>query len=552
MNILASLLVQSKNLKKGEVAAMITVIAAVFMVAGSVIGLSTKLNNSQTTKSLAACVFNPTAFVKIDIGAQVLPLTTTLDPKIFDNGVWQTQNDRSVTSFLGLDGATGLIAKKPVVDSMYCCGDAGFNNEAGWRAKRSYKVGQGELASVRLIIKDPRYKVVKQCPYDQNNPDNPKCQPVSSNPSRLWSNEIDQLPVDCLKYSYGWIVKCEGEGCPQTAITPMPTIATQPSPTIVSGPTPTPHLFKACKAHFIIDNSGSVRLFSDETRAAIVREIQKYRQIPGHQNDSVKINYQFFNKQVYPESPYVAPEEFKFPEPFIKGDWTNIDAALNEAIAPSDADTKIVNLFISDGKPTIRDAEVSGRQEKCVAGYEAREIQGCRPCLSAEGPSTCPAPHMMVMDKCPSDVQTVCKKLNYQRDYIDPIIAKTWVDYAISMGTTPNIELLNAISRNGIIEDNKLAEEIADIFEKECGIPAPTPGKERSRDLFPTLRVGEPTLSIKIDKNKADINRDRSITALDVASCLTQNYSLICDIVVDGKVNAQDRSAHISLLGTKL
>ncbi len=508
-----------------------TVVAAALMVAGSLIGF--RLDDPSKTQSLAACTFHPKAFIKVDIGGQLVPLTNGIDPDAFALGSWSIKNDRSQITKVEFDQSTGLADPVPAIDKTYCCGDAGFN-DASHHPGRTYKVGE-DSAAVTLTINDARYSVVKQCPYDSTNPNDPSCVPAGSTPLT-----ISNLPVDCLQYAYGWVLKCQGNGCP-----------TSTTPIAVATPTPTAgQSFNACKIHFIIDNSSSVEVFKVTTKTLVEDVIKKYRTLPGHQNDTVQVNYQFFNKDVNPASPYVSTDVFAFPNPFPQENWTNIYAALQQAVEPSTPTTKIVNILLTDGKPTVLDKTVNGAKEQCVGSYENRTVDGCRPCLRSLGAS-CPSPHATLIASCPQSVKSVCSGLDYTRDFIQGITQQKWVDYSVAIGNTPDTDLLDKVSKNGVITEDELSTKINQLFERECGIPGPTPGRERSRGTQPSPTSFQGRSPI-IDKKMADINNDLVISALDIAACLGQESSLKCDIVTDGKINAQDRSAHIGLLGQKL
>lgn len=496
--------------QSGEIAALITVLSAVVMIAGSLIGFNSADPNS--TSSFASCKFNPKAFVKLQVGNDVVSLDASIEPEIADIQEWNIKNDRSQTTYLSFD-STGQKDTE-AIDKEYCCGDSGFNVQEH-HPERTYKMSSGEMAHVTLDYKDAKYTVVKKCAYDKDNPLNPTCVDVS--PSDAESKTIKDLPIDCLKYSYGWIMKCEGAGCPE----PDEETTT---------PTPTTHLYKECRAHFIIDNSSSINEFAALNKENIEKEINEYRQQPSHHNDTVTVNYQYFNKDVMPASPYVLTDNFKID--LIRENWTNIDAAMREAVEPQTPDVKTINFLFTDGKPTVFNTPAG----QCTGSYEDKAISGCSPCLISDK-QNCKSPYVIPLASCPANLKQACESLDYNRDFMGGLTKSKWVDYAVAMGDTPDMDLLAGVSKNAVIPVGELADKIAFILERECGLPTPTPGEERSGDNKEDLR------------QRADINNDGVVTALDVAVCLASPTNKKCDIVgTDGKINSLDRSLLIGLI----
>src|SRR3989344_3207201 len=174
-----------------------------------------------------ACVFITTAFVKLRINGQDVPLTSSLEPDVVN---WTASNS---VGFTGKLGSTGSFTTGGAVGD-YCCGVD--NSASGFLNGKSYKVDKtlpyGDLpwsrAQVTLNFNKAKYRIVETC-------NELGCAHNSS-------SVISQLPVGCMKYDYGWILE---------ELTPTVTPPKNPSITPIE---------TKCDAdvHFVVDSSRSV------------------------------------------------------------------------------------------------------------------------------------------------------------------------------------------------------------------------------------------------------------------------------------------------------
>lgn len=200
------------------------------------------------TEKPTTCHFNPITYIKLKLDTgSLVNITSQIERNIAQ---WTTQNDRSPQSYVHFS-ESGIIAFDAIdmTDKTYCCGLD--NTEAGFSAnpKKTYLVDKdppfdnGDHASVTLTnmatSHDARYRILEKC-------DNTgKCFKVSD--GDVNANTINNLPVGCLSYQFGWIVTCAGKDCygytaPSATPTPTATVTPTktPTPTVTSAPTATP------------------------------------------------------------------------------------------------------------------------------------------------------------------------------------------------------------------------------------------------------------------------------------------------------------------------